>query len=833
MNITALLTIIISIVSIGIFIGVGFLIVKTRKEDEEEKYWKEAYKKADKFIEKLNLQQKINLLYGTENMKEITPIVPEKPYKTKDEQKQWLCVGKIDNDSSIGFNGMCLQDGPAGIRFANGTAISYQASSNTAATFNKTLFRLIGESQGEECKARGINVLLGPSVNMMRCPQAGRGWEAFGEDPYLAGVTATEVIKGIQSKGVIASLKHFVGNDQETYRKASSSNMDMPTLMDIYVEPFYRAIRYGHVGSIMAAYNAINNTYCYESKLILTHILREICGFQGFVVSDWWEVVSNTTATIEAGLDMNMPGGYDEGPYGGDLYQNYGRDNSYWAAFPKYVKEGKLSEDAITRAATRIIAAMYQMDQMDSFPPINLYVETKTQKRTEIQKEAAIQSQVLLKNQNNTLPLNVNQKIAIIGSDAKNRDNCKGEGDFQCLTNTNKVYDGHMPLGYGSGTTTFGYLKDPLTEIKNKLSSSGKTLKVSTDLKFTKNITQTENDGTNTTITVEGIEDIDKATALFANVQDVDVAIIFLSADSGEEYTQLEGTIGDRPNLDVFHQGNELVDAICNIKETSYKKAGKDLKIVVVINSPSAVNVPWKDQVDAILYSGFPGAESGTAITNILFGDDNPSGHLPFTWAEMKEYGANIPELENLNEIRPGVTWKAEYRYNGIDSDGLQDNRENHDIHQVPYEDGLYIGQRWFNKFNKKPIYPFGFGLSYTTFTYSGLSLEMKSEGGLYATFTVKNTGKMKGQAVPMLFLTFPDYIGEYPKYILKGFEKVELLPNESKKVTINSDEHALSYFNLESDNYDRVCKDKIKVYIAEDGDPNNYKLNGEVKAEC
>ena len=837
MNLAVLLTIIISVIAVAIFIGVAFLIRETREENGEEEYWKDAYEKADAFVEKLSLEEKRNLLYGIENMKEITPLIGNTEAEKK-AAKETLCVGRIEPMSNHDFKGMCLQDGPAGVRFAYATAMAYQAASNTAATFNKTLFYLIGKSQGEECKARGINTFLAPGMNLMRSPQGGRGWEGYGEDPYLSGVAGANVTSGIQSAGVIACIKHFVANDQETYRKSSSSNMDVRTLMDIYVEPFYRAIHDGHAGSVMSSYNAINNTYVYESKWLLTHILREICGFQGFVVSDWWEVVSNTTATIEAGMDLNMPGGYDEGPYSGDeanLKSHYGRENSYWQPFLQYVKDGKLDEEVITRAATRIIAAMYQMKQMDDFPDVSMYKNTINDDRIKLQREAATQSQVLLQNKDKALPIQTSEttktNILVLGSDAKDRSYCQGEGDLECKTSKGNVYNGHMPIGYGSGTTPFAAY-DPVTnkEIINNLVDPLKALNAlaknatlnlviteSTDLKMTKGA-----DGKDE----KGVEDI--ASAKAAMNKNIDYVLIFVSAASGEEYVVLEDTIGDRKNLDLFHECNELIEAV--VEERNNAKNEYSFKIIVIINAPSTVNVPWKDDVDAIIFSGFPGSESGNAIVNILFGYENPSGHLPFTWAEMDEYGANVPELENLNNINSTHTFKQVYRYNGIDSDGRKDTLAGHSIHQVYYEDGLYIGQRWFNKHNKKPIYPFGFGLSYTKFEYSGLSLKMKKEG-LYATFYVRNRGLVKGQAVPMLFLTFPDYIGEYPKYILKGFDKVELEAGETKEVSVLADAHALSYFSVEKDNYVRVGKDKIKVYIAENGDPDQYKLEGEIRA--
>ena len=354
-----ILIMVIIIVSIAIILN--FIIFSGHKngnKDEKtlEDSWDISYKKAEEFINKLNLTEQINLLFGTQNMKAQSILI------TNQTEKQFLCVGQIDPfiNEKVNFKGICMQDGPAGVRFANGTSISWQASINTASTFNKNLMNKVGIAQGEEFYIRGINALLGPCANMMRSPQGGRVWEAYGDDPFYTGFCASEVIKGIQSKRVIATLKHFVGNDQETYRKASSSNMDLQTLMDIYVEPFYRAIHYANLGSIMAAYNAINNTYCVENKFLLTDILRNILGFKGFVMSDWWGVYSNHTDAINSGLDMNMPGGCKGNPRDEKhKYDNYGREHSYWTHLEDFVKEKKVEEKSIKEAAIHIIAKMY------------------------------------------------------------------------------------------------------------------------------------------------------------------------------------------------------------------------------------------------------------------------------------------------------------------------------------------------------------------------------------------------------------------------------------------------------------------------------------------
>ena len=699
---------------------------------------------------------------------------------------------------------MCLQDGPAGIRFAKGTGISWQSNLNLASTFNKTLMYEVGKAQGEENREKGINTFLSPCVNIMRTPQAGRVWEAFGEDPFYSGICATQLIKGIQSNGVIATIKHFVGNDQETYRHASSSNINMNALMDIYVEPFYRAIHDAKVAAIMSGYNAVNDTYCSENKFLLTDILRGILDFKGFVMSDWWGIYSDHTDNFNSGLDMNMPGG----KYFGNFY---GRKNSFWSNLEKYVDENKILEERITESATRIIASMYQMGQIEKFPKTNLYKDTKTETRKKLQRRAATESQILLKNADNILPLKNIKSIAVIGNDAEKRD-CLNDDDMACINDTNKVQNGHIPLGYGSGTTTFGYLISPLEGIKELAGKKNISVQSSCKLIY---VDETKK---NTKIHVNATEDINGAVKIAENV---DAVIIFAKADSGEEYLEVEESIGDRKDLNLWHGANELIDKVATINKN----------IIVVINAPAVVNVPWLKKVKGVIFSGFPGAESGYAIADILFGEVFLSGHLPYVWGEIDDYGAKIEHLTNYSLTKNKKPYKDEYRYDGIDSAGREDTEEGHDKEQYNYTEGLYVGQRWFNKQNKKPIFPFGYGLTYTSFEYSDFNVSMNEEG-LNAEFNVTNTGNFSGSAVPMMFLTLPDNIGEYPKYIFKGFEKILLEPGETQKVTITADDHALSYFNVEENKYVRIREGNITVYIAENGDPDDYKLKEEIDSK-
>ena len=793
------------IVAIIILLIILFII-----KEEEIDNWDISYKKAENFINKLNLTEKINLLFGTQNMKGSSIIIED------ESEKEFLCVGQIDpfKNEKVNFKGMCLQDGPAGVRFANGTSISWQAAINTAATFNKNLMYEIGRAQGKENRIKGINAFLAPCANMMRSPQGGRVWEAFGDDPFYTGICASQVIKGIQKEGVIATIKHFVGNDQETYRKASSSNMDKQTLMDIYVEPFYRAIHDGNVGAIMSGYNAINNTYCDENYFILTDVLRGILNFKGFVMSDWWGVYSNHTNTINSGLDMNMPGGYKENSNDEEhKYDNVGRNHSHWTHLEDYIEKNLVKEERIKEAATRIIATMYQMNQMEDYPNVDLYKETKNDENKKLQRKAATESQVLLKNEG-ILPLQTKNLsiIAIIGNDAFEQD-CEKASDQSCRNETNEVFNGHIPLGYGSGTTDFSYLITPAEGIKKYAQKYNISVIESGKLIYG----DEERDGK--IVHANATEDIDGGINA---AKKADLCVIFVASTSGEEYLVVENSIGDRADLDVLHNGNDLIEKVAEVNEN----------VIVVINSPSVVNLPWRNKVKGIIYSGFPGSESGNAIADILFGEVNPSGHLPFVWGEYDDYPVKIDHLNNLTiyDKETGKTWKDIFHYDGVDSAGLQDDEPGHDKEQYNYTEGLYIGQRWFNKHNIKPIFPFGFGLSYSTFEYSNLQVSINKDG-LFATFNIKNNSTRTGQAVPMMFLTFPSDIGDYPKHIFKGFEKVEILPNEVKTVTISADDHALSYFNENKNDYVRINNGIIKVSIAENGDPEQALLNKEIEA--
>ena len=722
----------------GIIVVLVIYFIRNSLEEESKKElkfisWEEAHQKAEEKMKLFSIDEKLSILFGIQNMQK------------KPEDKG--CVGAIEPIKEK-FGGICLQDGPAGVRFSTSTQ-SWQAAINTVSTFNKSLMYEVGKAQGKEFREKGVNVALTPAMNIQRNPQGGRIWESFGDDPFLAGVAATQIIKGIQSNGVIACAKHYVGNDQETNRKNSSSNIKEQALWEIYLEPFIRSVQDAEVGAIMAAYNAINYTYVINNTRIVQNYLKEKIGYRGYVMSDWWAITSDDPNIFTSGIDMNMPGGKYEGD------KSIGRNESFWSKFKDHLGN-EIPYERLDDAVERILAPMFKLDQFNEdikFPEIDLMKNTITEETKKLNFEAAMQSNILLKNENNILPLKNmgNKTIAIIGNDA-DESPCIRDSDCSCKSKTNNIYKGHIALGYGSGTTYFNYSISPLSAISERAKKEGINIKTSVDITKEKEIIS------NHTIDV-GKENIYKAKEI---AKDADICIVFLSADSGEQYISLEQSVGDRYDLNAWHSGNELVEAVLEVNDN----------VIVIINAPGPINLPWLDKIKALIFSGFGGAESGNGITSILFGDYNPSGHLPYVWAELDNYPSKIDIFSN----------PTYYDYN----------------------EGVFVGQRYFDKNNLNYTFPFGFGLSYTEFEFVNNSLNATmTKEGLNITFEVKNIGNMEGETVPMVFLKFPENIQTeegYPDKLFKGFDKKFIKPNESVSFEIFVDDHALSYYNIFED---------------------------------
>ncbi|KAI8086821.1 glycoside hydrolase superfamily [Gilbertella persicaria] len=665
--------------------------------------WDEAYEKAHALVDKMSLEAKVNITTGV-------------------GWKGGLCVGNTYPVSEPAFPALCLQDAPLGMRWASNVT-SGVSGINAAASFDKEAILARGHYMGQEFHGKGVHIQLGPAVNFMRSPEGGRGWESGGEDPYLQGVMAAETIKGIQEEGVIATVKHFILNDQELNRKASSSNADSRTFHEVYLWPFARAVEAG-VGSVMCSYNQLNGTWACEDDYSLNQVLKGELGFKGFVQSDW-AATHSTAKAANGGLDMTMPGDIE--------FESH--DSYFGANLTLAVKNKEVKEERVTDMALRIVAAWYKMGQDKDFPETRINGFHRDQEpfvdvqgdHYKLAREMAAASTVLLKN-DGVLPIDKKKikSAALIGSGIKKNPNginsCEDHG---CLI-------GHLAQGWGSGTADFPYLIDPLTGLSDAF---GKDVAIKSS----------DNDW-----------DLDAA----ANAaKDAEVAFVFSAATSGEEYIVFDGNVGDRNNLSLWNNGDNLIKAVADANKNT----------IVVINSVGAVLMPWisHPNIKAVLWPGLAGQESGNALADIVTGAVNPSGRLPYTIAKQ-DSDYNVKPDPNFN---------------------------------ISYSEQLNVGYKHFDQAGIEPLFAFGHGLSYTKFEYSNLrakATKSDKEAKVNVSVKVKNAGPVPGAEIVQVYLQFPDSAGEPPKN-LRGFEKVFLKKDSSETVKFELSKTELSIWDVDS----------------------------------
>ncbi|KAI9362167.1 glycoside hydrolase superfamily [Pilaira anomala] len=677
--------------------------------------WDEAYSKAEKLVGQMSLEQKVDITTGV-------------------GWENGLCVGNTYPTTNPDFPGLCLQDAPLGIRFASNVT-SGVSSINAAASFDRKQIRARAEYLGKEFRGKGVHIQLGPAVNFMRDPRGGRGWEAGGEDPFLMGVLAEESVKGVQEEGVIATAKHYILNEQETNRKLASTDVDERTLHEIYLWPFARAVEAG-VGSIMCSYNKAHGTYACENDYLMNTVLKGELGFKGFIQSDWGATMS-TDAAVKGGLDMTMPG---------DLTMDGGLNSYFGKNLTQAVAEKRIDEARVTDMAVRIVAPWYKMRQDKGFPEVALdafhidqapFVNVQAD-HFKLVRELGAASSVLLKNTKGALPIDSKKvkKISVIGTDAAFNAELNKCADHGCTGHT-------LAQGWGSGTATYPYLIDPLTGLKNAL---GDKVEVKTS-----------------------IDDWDLQKAAEA-AKDTDYAFVFSNANSGEEYITVDGNVGDRNNLSLWNNGDNLIKAVADANKNT----------IVVIHSVGAVLMPWINHpnIKAVLWPGLPGQESGNSLADVVTGKVNPSGRLPYTIAKNEE-DYNAP-------IDPKMV--------------------------VEYTEKLLVGYKWFDHAKIEPLFPFGHGLSYTKFDYSKLKVKAKAsyekkdkndktkvlkDATVKVTVTVSNTGAVDGAEIVQLYLSHPESAGS-PLKQLRGFEKVFVKKGKKENVDIELSKTELSIWDVE-----------------------------------
>ncbi len=603
----------------------------------------------------------------------------------------------------LGIPKSMVSDGPHGLRKQDDQAdhlginesikaVCFPAASATAASFDPELIEKMGEALGEACQHEGLSVLLGPAVNIKRSPLCGRNFEYFSEDPYLTGVMATALIKGIQSRNVGTSIKHFALNDQEHRRMSSSSDCDERTIREIYFPAFEMAVKEAQPWTVMCSYNRINGVYASENPWLLTDVLRREWGFEGYVMSDWG-AVSNRVAGVAAGLDLEMPasGGIND------------------RKIVEAVKAGKLDEKQVDLCCERILNIIYRFTE-------NAKPETPWDKEAQHLQaaEVAAECMVLLKNEDSILPLNREDEIAFIGEFAETpRFQGGGSSHINCFRTTGAVEaakENGLKVTYVPG---YSVKADDATaeQIAEAVAAAKKA----------------------------------KAAVVFAGLPD---------SYESEGY--------DRTHMRMPESQNRLIEAVAEANPNT----------VVVLHNGSPVEMPWIGKVKGVLEAYLGGQAVGLAEVKVLFGDVNPSGHLPESFPVRLE---DNPSFLFFG----GEPARTEYR------------------------EGIFVGYRYYDKKKTDVLFPFGYGLSYTTFEYSGLKLSadaIKDTGTVTATVTVKNTGRRAGKAVVQL------YVGDTEGYVnavrpvreLKGFRKVALEPGESREVSFILSKRAFATWRSE-----------------------------------
>ena len=598
-----------------------------------------------------------------------------------------------------GIPALTMSDGPHGLRRqgqssdhlglqASNSATCFPTASALASSWDRDLLCRVGQALGSEARDQGVDILLGPGVNIKRNPLCGRNFEYFSEDPLLSGELAAAWISGVQSRGVGASMKHFACNSQETARMVSDSLVDERALREIYLTAFEIAVRKAAPATLMSAYNQLNGTYCSDNRRLLWDILRDEWGFEGAVVSDWGGV-HDRAAGVRAGMDLEMPG--SRGRFDRELLQA--------------VREGELSEALIDQMALRVAElALRWHQQAPAQRDDALYAAHHA-----LARETAAQCGVLLKNEGGILPLAADQKLVVLGELARTPRYQGNGSSLVTPTQVSSLLDGLAEHGVSPGF------------------APGYTLDGRTDQAL-----------------------IDQAIDLARTEGALLVCLGLTDLDESEGY--------DRTHLSLPQNQLALLEALARERQD----------IIVVLYGGSPVEMPWLGQISALLNMYLSGQAGGQAAADLLLGRANPSGRL----AETYPLAYKDVACSAVYNIRP---WQA------------------------PYVESVYVGYRYYDTAGKKVLFPFGYGLSYTSFEYEGLSVTPQGKYGYEVRFTLRNTGNRAGAEVAQVYVA-PQTKGAFrPAHELKGFEKVYLQPGEAREVCIALNRRSFALYDAQA----------------------------------
>ncbi len=640
---------------IAVLLPLGTVALAQQRNFQPDLNSPQVKTRVEQLLKQMTLQQKIYLLAG----------------------HNWMFTRPI---KSLGIPSLKMSDGPVGVR-SWGPSTAYPASMALAATWDPALAYREGRSIGRDARARGVNIVLGPGINIVREPQCGRNFEYLGEDPDLAGRIAVQWIRGVQSERVAACAKHYAGNEQEYQRHTMSSDIGRRALEEIYLAPFRAAVEQGQVMVIMVGNNRLNGLYCAANPFLLKETLRNRWHFKGMVIPDW-RATRSTLQSLKAGLDLEMPT---------DRYYN-----EYMIS--GLLKSRKLSETTIddhVRNILRVMVAMHFLDRQQLDKSIPLNDPTGAATALEVEREGA----VLLKNENHILPLDRTHlhNIVVLGPNAS-----------PAVTG-----------GQGSSHTT--PIVKPVSMVEGIREAAGKEVHV-TAIPY--DIKQRP---VNALLAASEQQEIKSA----------DVVIACMGPNEGEGH--------DRPFRMPNHQDEYLQQV-----------AKANPRTIVVINAGDNVAMSsWIHQVQGLLYAWYPGENGNTAVAGILFGTIDPSGRLPVSFAKR---------------------WKDAAAY------GHYPGSNGH----VRFAEGIYVGYRWFDSKHIEPRFPFGYGLSYTTFSIGHMQVRSSGSGAqrtLNVGVTVKNTGPRAGAEIVQLYVRPIHSPVERTFQQLRSFKRVELSPGQTKTV--------------------------------------------------
>ncbi len=652
----------------------------------------------------------------------------------------------------LGFPDLWTDDGPHGVRpdvlwdeweqagQTNDSCVAFPALTCLAATWNPCLSRAYGESLGEEALYRNKNVMLGPGININRTPLNGRNFEYMGEDPWLASRMVVPYVQGLQSKGVAACVKHYALNNDEEYRHQVNVIVSDRALREIYLPAFHAAVTEGGAWAIMGAYNLYKNQHNCHNEVLLNRILKQEWGFDGVVISDWGGT-HNTLEAVKNGLDLEF-GTWTDGLTMGatNAYDNYFLAQPY----RQLINEGKLTTSELDEKVRRVLRLMMRTNMNRQRPYGSLCSEAHYQ----VARKVAQEGIVLLKNDRQVLPFRPNARVLVVGENAIKM----------------------MTVGGGSSSLKAQHEISPLQGLRERLGDK---------VDYARGYVGDTTGAYNGVTTGQDLADKRSASELIAEAvekaRNADYVVVFGGLNKSD-FQDCEGH--DRKTFALPYAQDELVEALV--------KANKN--VVFVNISGNAVAMPWISRVPAVVQGWFLGSEAGLALADVLTGEVNPSGSLPFTWpVRLEDCGAHA------TGSYPG-TWRANERV--IDEE---------------YKEDIYVGYRWADHKRIRPLFAFGHGLSYTTFRMDGATAdkrEIVANDSLSFTVSVTNTGQVAGATTIQLYVADKKCSLPRPEKELKAFKKVFLQPGEQRDVRLTIGRSALSFFD-----------DRTQQWTAEPGD--------------